>query len=191
MARGGCETALIGFESLDPDNLRQMGKGWSRRYGPAGESIRTLQQAGIMVYGTFVFGYDGDTLDAFDRTVDFALEQRLFLANFNPLTPTPGAALHDRLRREGRLLHERWWLDPSYRYGQATFRPRGMTADQLTAGCRRARWRFYSAASIAGRLARSHAMLRSPGRVAVFCAANLISRREVRAKQGSVLGAPA
>lgn len=190
MARSGCELALIGFESLDPGNLRQMGKGWSRRYGPAGGCIRTLQDAGIMVYGTFLFGYDGDTPDCFDRTVDFALEQRLFLANFNPLTPTPGAALHERLCREGRLLHERWWLDPSYRYGQATFQPRGMTPGELTAGCYRARSRYYSTSSIAGRLVRSPVTLRSPRRVALYCVANLVSRREVHAKQGRALGAP-
>lgn len=190
MARSGCTIALIGLESLDPRNLRQMGKGWSRRLGDPGTAIRSLQLAGIMVYGTFVFGYDGDTPSSFDETVRFALEHRLFLANFNPLTPTPGAALFDRLAREGRLLHERWWLDPDYRYGQASFRPRGMTADELTAGCYRARTRFYSGASIASRLAGSRAMLGSPRRAALYLATNLISRREVHRKQGRSLGSP-
>lgn len=189
MASSGCTIALIGLESLDAGNLRQMGKGWSRRLGDPGDAIRGLQRAGIMVYGTFVFGYDGDTAASFDRTVQFALDHQLFLANFNPLTPTPGAALHDRLRREDRLVHDRWWLDPDYRYGQATFRPRGMTAAELTAGCYHARTRFYSGSSIASRFTGSRALLHSPRRAALYLAANLISRREIRRKQGRPLGA--
>ena len=44
--------------------------------------------------------YDGDTADSFDRTLEFALRHKLCLANFNPLTPTPGAPLYARLERE-------------------------------------------------------------------------------------------
>lgn len=191
MARSGCATALVGFESLDPANLRQMRKSWSLRHGGAADTIRTLREAGIMVYGTFVFGYDADTPASFDATAEFALRQGLFLANFNPLTPTPGAKLYDRLRDEGRLIHERWWLDPSYRYGDATFHPRGMSAAALADGCYRARMRFYSGRSIARRLVGSGGTLHTPRRVAVYMTANLISRREIRAKQGRALGAPA
>ena len=88
------------------------------------QAIWRLHQRGILVYGTFAFCYDADNLGSFAETADFARAQRLCLANFNPLTPTPGSPLHARLRREGRLLHKRWWLHPGYRYGQATFRPR-------------------------------------------------------------------
>ena len=30
------------------------------------------------------------------------------------------------------MIHDKWWLEPGYRYGEATFHPRGMTADELT-----------------------------------------------------------
>lgn len=191
MARSGCAIALVGLESLDPHNLRQMRKGWAVGSGEYVDRIGALRRAGIMVYGTFVFGYDGDTPASFDATVDFALEQRLFLANFNPLAPTPGTALERRLRAEGRLVHDRWWLAPDYRYGDAALHPRGMTARQLTEGCYHARTRFYSGKSIATRLARSRLTMTSPRRAALYMTANLISRREVRRKQGRVLGAPA
>ena len=190
MARSGCTVALIGLESLEPANLRQMRKGWALRSGDYADCLRTLREAGILVYGTFVFGYDGDTHDSFDATAEFALEQRLFLANFNPLTPTPGTALDDRLRAEGRLVHDKWWLAPGYRYGEAGFHPRGMTAQQLTEGCYRARTRFYSRSSIARRLLMSRHTLASPHRIAIYLGANSVSRREVRAKQGRALGRP-
>ncbi|MHC5211444.1 MAG: B12-binding domain-containing radical SAM protein [Planctomycetota bacterium] len=189
MQRSGCVTALVGFESLNGDNLRQMGKGWNLRFGGYERAIRTLKDAGILIYGTFVFGYDGDTPAAFDEAVDFALHHKLFLANFNPLTPTPGAPLHDRLAREGRLLHDRWWTDPGYRYGEATFRPRGMTGDELTEGCYRARTRFNTYSSIARRLLGQGLPLTNPYRTSLFLMSNLLSRREIRRKQGRPLGA--
>ena len=144
-----------------------------------------------MVYGTFVFGYDHDTVDAFDATIEFTLRAKLCLANFNPLTPTPGARLYERLREEGRLIYNRWWLDPTYRYGQATFHPRGMTADQLTEGCFRARQEFNRYSSILSRALDPETNCRSLYHLAAFLAANLISRKEILTKQGHRLGSSA
>lgn len=104
LRRSGCFAVLIGFESLHPGNLRQMRKGWNLRHGDYAAAIEVFRRAGIMVIGTFVFGYDADTPECFERTLAFAMEQRFFLANFNPLTPTPGTALYERLRDENRLL---------------------------------------------------------------------------------------
>ncbi len=90
MQKSGCISALIGFESLNRDNLVQMRKSWNVKYNDYQTSVRVFQEAGIMIYGTFVFGYDQDTPDSFDAAVDFAIENKFYLANFNPLTPTPG-----------------------------------------------------------------------------------------------------
>ena len=188
MADSGCLTAVIGFESLDDNNLKQMRKQWNTRYISYADSIRVFQDAGIMIYGSFVFGYDHDTPDSFERTVEFAIRHRLYLGNFNPLTPTPGARLFDTLRREDRLIHGRWWLDPDYRYGQATFRPRGMTAEQLTEGCFEARRMFNTWSSIGRRSLAPRTNLGSPYRAAVYWMSNLISRREIHKKQLSPLG---
>jgi hypothetical protein len=127
-------------------------------------------------------------VDSFDRSVEFALRSNFYLANFNPLTPTPGARLYDRLRAERRLIHDRWWLAPDYRYGQATFHPRGMTADELTAGCFRARTQFNRYSSIVKRLFAPQTNCRSLYRLGVYLVSNLISRREIHRKQGQRLG---
>ncbi len=188
MADSGCQAMVIGFESLDPRNLQQMNKGWAVQDGDYAASLRRIREHGIMVYGTFVFGYDHDTVDAFDACVDFALRSRFFLANFNPLTPTPGTALYRRLAAEGRLLHDRWWLAPGFRYGQALFRPRGMSPEQLAEGCFRARRAFNTFRSILRRVWDWRTNCRSPGRLAAFLLGNFISRREIRRKQGMALG---
>lgn len=188
MQQSGCLAALVGFESLDEANLTQMRKRWNLRHGDYATLVRRLQDHGIMVYGSFVFGYDHDTLSTFDRCVDFAVRHKFALANFNLLTPTPGAALYDRLRAEGRLLHDPWWLTPGYRYGDPTFAPRHMTAAQLAAGSYRARCEFNRYASIFRRAFDTRTNCRTPFRLGAYLVANLLARREIHHKQGRALG---
>jgi len=188
MARSGCIAAVIGFETLNPENLRQMKKKWNLQHNDYATAIHKFQDRGIMIYGTFVFGYDQDTTESFDITVDFALRSKFCLANFNPLTPTPGAPLFEKLRRENRLIYDRWWLDPDYRYGSATFHPKSMTADELTEGCFRARRQFNQYSSILKRAVDFKTNCHTPIHLGAYLVSNLISRREIYRKQGFRLG---
>ena len=151
MAQSGCQGVLIGFESLDPDNLRLMNKSFNTMRGGYEVALANLRRFGIRLYGTFVFGYDKDTPESFPRAVDFARRHGFYIAAFNHLTPFPGTPLYHRLQAEGRLLHEAWWLDESYRYNQVPFRPVGMEAEEIERGCVAARRAFYSWPSILGR----------------------------------------
>lgn len=185
MAKSGCMAALVGLESLSPANLHQMKKGWNLKQGDYPAVIRAFHDHGIMVCGAFVFGYDHDTPDSLDRTLEFAMRSRLALANFNPLTPTPATRLYARLQAEGRLIYDRWWLDPAFRYGRAMFHPRRMTAAELSAGCFRIRRRFNRYGSM---LRRGWANCYSWRQAGVFALANLISRKEIYNKQDAPLG---
>jgi radical SAM superfamily enzyme YgiQ (UPF0313 family) len=188
MAESGCHAAVIGFESFDERNLAQMKKPWNNKPEGYATAVRKLQDCGIMIYGTFVFGYDYDTVDSFDVALDFALHSNFFLANFNPLTPTPGTPLYHRLRAGGQLIYDPWWLAPDYRYGQAIFHPRKMTAGQLTEGCYRARLAFNRYGSIFRRALDWKSNCQNPYRLGIYLLANLISRREILRKQGLPLG---
>jgi len=66
-----------------------------------------LREHGISVWGSFVFGFDTDDLEVFDRTVEFAIDMRLTMANFAMLCPYPGTALYRRLEAESRLTDTR------------------------------------------------------------------------------------
>lgn len=190
LEKSGCMSAVVGFESLDENNLRQMNKRWNRKYGDYGTSIEAFKDAGVMLYGSFVLGYDSDTVDSFDPTLEFAIRNKFLVANFNPLTPTPRTPLYERLSRENRLLYDRWWLDPRYRYGEAAFEPRGMTATDLARGCFRVRSAFNAYSSMLRRLFDRRTHLRSPYRVGIYLLSNMISRKEIHAKQGLALGGP-
>ena len=187
LAAAGCRYVLIGFESMERANLKQMGKGWNHVAGGYRDVVRALHQRGIGIYGTFVFGYDHDTADTIARSLDFALEAELDIANFNPLTPTPGSALYERLRQENRLISPQWWLDPHYRYGDPIFTPASMSAHDMTQGCFDAKQRFYAWSSIAKRVWGTEKP-RSLFSLTTGAIANIISRREVYRKQGRTLG---
>lgn len=188
MRRAGCVMVLIGFESLNLDNLRRMGKGANLAMGDYERVIKRIRAAGLMIYGTFVIGYDHDTPETADQLVAFAKAHRFSVANFNPLMPMPGTKLYERLSAEGRLLHDRWWLDQSFRYGDAMFTPAQMSADELADSCKRARFAFYSLAAIAARTMDASANAHGLSNLVLHLSANLISRAEIHAKQGRPLG---
>jgi radical SAM superfamily enzyme YgiQ (UPF0313 family) len=188
LAAAGCLLVVIGFETLEEANLTQMGKGWNQRSGDYRTVVRKLHARGIGVYGTFVFGYDHDTPESITRAEEFAAEARLELANFNPLTPTPGSRLYHRLSQEDRLLSPAWWRDQDWRYGDPIFEPRGMPAAVLAEKVAAAKQRFYSWSSIGRRLLR-HDGPWSARSASLMAAANLVSRREIRRKHQRPLGA--
>lgn len=148
LVQSGCQGVLIGFESLDPANLRDMNKAFNTLHGGFSKALQNLRRFRIRVYGTFIFGYDRDSSDTFAKTVAFAKEHALYIAAFNHLTPFPGTALYQRLAAEKRLLYENWWLDPSYSYNRIPFQPRGLSPEQLQRHCLAARRDFYSWSSI-------------------------------------------
>jgi radical SAM superfamily enzyme YgiQ (UPF0313 family) len=188
MGESGCVGALIGFESLNEASLTQMKKKWNTKQGDYVDALAQIYERGIMVFGSFVFGYDGDSLDAFDRTLEFALKSKLALAQFNSLYPMPGTSLYARMEKENRLLHKRWWLDDDYRYGETMFRPKNMTPDELRDGIIRLRREFNTYGSIAKRALNFKSNSRSFYHLFAYLMINLVTKKEIRNKQGEPLG---
>ncbi len=187
LRRSGCVQMLIGFESLEEENLAQMGKSWLR---PAewDELVHCVHDAGISIYATFVFGFDQDTPSSFERALEFALKHEFFFAAFNHLLAFPGPPLYARLKQEGRLLRPTWWLDKDYTYGQIAFQPRHMDPDELAFRCAQARRDFFRFSSIARR---GWAQLRRNPALPLdytFLTQNLNLREEVDGKLGLPIG---
>jgi len=188
LAQSGCQGLLIGLESLDPDTLASMGKGFATARGSYETALANLRRQGIRLYVTFVFGYDGDSAASLDQAQAFAARQRFYLAAFNHLTPFPGTPLYQRLEREGRLLFERWWLDPAYRYGMLPFTPAGITPQALEESCIDARRRFFGLPSILRRSLDFRVNSRSLFMWGHFFVINLLMRREVLQRRQYPLG---
>lgn len=189
MVKSGCRGVLIGMESLDPANLRDMGKGWNVAACSYEESLRRFRAHGLAVYGTFVFGYDNDDAAVVRRSVDFARANKLFLAAFNHLVPFPGTPLYRRLEAENRLLTKKWWLDGEGRVGDVVFQPRKVSPPELQALCLEARRRFYSWSSMAERLCDLRANARNLAMLGIYLGLNISSHFDIDLRQGLRLGA--
>jgi radical SAM superfamily enzyme YgiQ (UPF0313 family) len=187
MKASGCELILIGFESLEEDSLRQMNKSWNAVYGERSELVQRIHEAGIGIYATFIFGYDGDSPATFAKTLEFAAKNKFYTAAFNHLLPFPGTPLYQKLEEEGRLLYDKWWLADDYRYGELAFRPKQMPAAELSAQCRLARKEF-SRLPLVLRRGFSSMQRSSPPLWALFWAMNLRLGEEIDQKINVPLG---
>lgn len=135
----GLRSLFVGFETLNPNNLREQNKyqNLNRDYNAA---IRRLHDLGVMINGSFVFGMDGDDETVFERTVEWAVSQGIETATFHILTPYPGTALYQRMAAQGRLFHSNWDL---YDTRHVVYRPAKLTPETLEASYWRAYHDFY------------------------------------------------
>ena len=140
----GLRSLFVGFETLNPNNLREQGKtqNLNRDYTLA---IQRLHDLGVMVNASFVFGMDHDDESVFERTVEWAVRQGVETATFHILTPYPGTALHARIQRQGRILHENW---DHYDTRHTVFQPARLSPERLEAGYWQAYRDFYRWESI-------------------------------------------
>ncbi len=149
--RAGLTMVAVGFESVIEESLASAQKPnvSPQKYR---ENIKKIQKQGVIVLGSFIFGFDWDDTDVFERTLRFAQECRIDGASFHVLTPYPGTALYHRLKQEGRLIDSVGW--DKYDTTQAVFVPKRMGQDprRLEEGCRWAYREFYSPRSIRTRL---------------------------------------
>jgi radical SAM superfamily enzyme YgiQ (UPF0313 family) len=146
MRDSGCEQVLIGFESpssADLEDVEQAVNWKARQVDRYLAAIDRIQSRGITVNGCFVLGLDRAGPDSFDAIWRFVRESGLFEVQITVQTPFPGTPLHDRLRREGRLLYEGEWERCTL--FDVIFQPSHMTVAELEAGLRDLGARLYSA----------------------------------------------
>ncbi|MCB1052766.1 MAG: B12-binding domain-containing radical SAM protein [Acidobacteria bacterium] len=187
MKRSGCQGVLVGLESLNPANLKTMHKGFNLMQGGAAQALANLRRAGLRIYGTFVFGYEGDTAESIRETVTFAREQGLFIAAFNHITPFPGTPLYRRMQQENRLIYPAWWLDERYRYNEIPFEPHHMSREKLADLCVEARTAFYSWPSILQR-AQHRVQWANPRMFFNYFLINWMHQRDISGRNGLPLG---
>ena len=187
MRDSGCILVLIGFETLNPENLKLMNKVANIKTKKYEDAIKNIYRHKLMIYATFVLGYDYDTPESIETTLRFAMDNNFAVANFNPLIPMPGTRLYERLEEEGKLIYPKWWLENGYKYGDTAYYPVSMTPDELKEGCKNARFSFNTYKNILLRLFRNKVHWNS-FHLAVFLVLNIVSRKEIHRKQGKTLG---
>jgi radical SAM superfamily enzyme YgiQ (UPF0313 family) len=147
--RAHLDKFFVGFESINPDNRRDLGGKTKGQAADIKRIVRRIHDHGLGVVGLFVFGFDHDTVDVFERTWQFIRETEFDGVSVTVLTPFPATPQRELLIQEGRLFPNVPWSH--YDTAHVTFHPKLMTAEQLREGydwlCRR----VYSPSAIATR----------------------------------------
>lgn len=134
LAESGCRQVLIGLESPRANDLGDIDPhSWKRRQsGRYRQVIDALQSRGVSVNGCFILGLDSQTTDVFPDVLEFVRSSGLSEVQYTVLTPFPGTPLHERLKREGRLLRERFW--DACTLFDVNFQPKRMSVSELESG---------------------------------------------------------
>ena len=129
----GCIGWTTGFESTTQRSLDGVSKE-DNKVEKYAEWIRTIRKYGMSINGLFMFGFDHDTPDVFDLTIDALDKWEIDAAEFNILTPLPGTPLYHTMEKEGRILTKDWGR---YTQAEVIFKPKNMTPEELYEGTKR------------------------------------------------------
>ncbi len=110
IAESGGRWVFIGMESIDPINMADVNKNFSKpsEYGPV---LSRLASRNIYAITSFIFGMDNDTEGIAERTLKEIRSWPPGLPVFGQLTPFPATPLYSRLLTAGRLARPKHWLD--------------------------------------------------------------------------------
>ena len=146
-AESGCTLLSIGFELISRDTLKSVHKHVNRPDTFA-RLVEKVHSYGIMVFGLFMFGFDGDDASVFDETVKFNIDANYDACAYSTLTPYPGTLTWYEMKKDNRIVSFDWTM---YDQGHVVYRPAQMSGDELRLGQAAAYANFYSMASIARR----------------------------------------
>ncbi|MCB0350496.1 MAG: B12-binding domain-containing radical SAM protein [Bdellovibrionales bacterium] len=134
LAQSGCKQILIGFESPEQEGLEGMNENkWKyKRFESYLEAINKIQSKGISINGCFIVGLDSNTVKSFEKVRDFVNESKLIEVQITVQTAFPGTPLYTRLKKEGRLLTDRYW-DRCTLF-DVNYQPKNMSPQELEQG---------------------------------------------------------
>ena len=89
-AKAGCIGVFVGIESVSADTLSEANKGFNK-VERLKDNIARFHDRGILVDGGIIFGFDTDTPDVFDRTIEALKKVKIDSIAVNILIPYPGA----------------------------------------------------------------------------------------------------
>ncbi len=108
MKEAGCRLLIVGYESGDPQILKNVKKGATVER--ARDFTRDCKKLGLIIHGDFILGLPGETKETIRRTIDFAKELDCETIQVSLAHAYPGTELYDYAKVE-RLHPERRHAD--------------------------------------------------------------------------------
>ena len=138
--KSGCMEWFVGFESVNQEALNGIKK-THNKVENFKKMIKRVHDYGMTIQGGIIFGFDEDTVDTFDSTLEKINELEIDVLEINILTPYPGTPLFEKMQKAGRILTYDW---SKYNQVDVVFQPKNMTVEELKEGASRVANEFYS-----------------------------------------------
>ncbi|WP_162408733.1 radical SAM protein [Acuticoccus sediminis] len=126
MYEAGMSSIFIGIESPSEAALAETKKVQNIRGDSLADKLTRIREAGLLVTGGMIVGFDSDGPEIFALQEEFVREVALARVGIATLTVLPTTPLFDRMKKEGRLRLD----NPN-----CNFQPLQMTPEELSAGC--------------------------------------------------------
>jgi radical SAM superfamily enzyme YgiQ (UPF0313 family) len=104
MKEAGCRLLIVGYESGDPQILKNVKKGATVER--ARQFTKDCKKLGLLVHGDFILGLPGETKESIRRTIDFAKEIDVETLQVSLAHAYPGTELYDYAKANGFLKLE-------------------------------------------------------------------------------------
>ena len=152
MRRARIRGALVGVESVTPEGLKDVYKGFNESGEALVDRLQAFKRHGVHVLGSFIFGLPSDRTETFEATASLAERAGVTFAQFVMLTPFPGTVDFQRWERdmvqEGTAIDgiplTRHWLIPQNRRPKVYTPHPTLSAGEIRSGTQAVWDRFYS-----------------------------------------------
>ncbi len=109
MRKAGFEYIELGVESGDPEVLKASKKGISLEQ--VEKAVKTIKKSGLKVWFKIIIGLPGETMESFQRTMDFTTRQNPDRLSVATIVAYPGSDIYDwaeKGEKGYRLLTKEW-----------------------------------------------------------------------------------
>ena len=109
MKESGCRLLIVGYESGDPQILKNMKKGATLER--ARQFTRDCHKLGLVIHGDFILGLPGETRETINRTIAFAKELDVHTIQVSVAHAYPGTELYNQVVDHGFLISKSPMVD--------------------------------------------------------------------------------
>ena len=109
MKEAGCRLLIVGYESGDPQILKNIKKGATVER--ARQFTKDCHKLGLVVHGDFILGLPGETHDTINTTIAFAKELDVETIQVSVAHAYPGTELYDYAVKNGFMVGDNKMVD--------------------------------------------------------------------------------
>jgi hopanoid biosynthesis associated radical SAM protein HpnJ len=134
MKEAGCRLLIVGYESGDPQILKNIKKGATVER--ARQFTKDCHKLGLVIHGDFIMGLPGETRETINNTIKFAKELDVETIQVSVAHAYPGTELYDYAVKNGFIVGNNKMVDEGG-HQLAHIQYPGLAADEILAAVHR------------------------------------------------------